>query len=91
MKTNRVQVKLVVFPTNKNEWNNNYCSYCPVINYPFGRADSIEKVVADVQSQLLKLLCHREIYKNLQKFRLEDYRYFNKSSYFYGRRSCQTY
>jgi hypothetical protein len=66
MKTNRVQVKLVVFPTNKNEWHNNYCSYCPAINYPFGRADSIEKVVADVQSQLLKLLCHREIYKNLQ-------------------------
>lgn len=63
----RVQVKIVVFMTDVRVWKYNFCSYCPAINYPFGRADSIEKIVADVQSQLLNLLCHREIYKNLHK------------------------
>lgn len=62
----RVQVKLVVFSTDKNKWKYSYCSYCPAINYFFGRGETIQKVVADVQSHLLEFLCHRFIYKNLQ-------------------------
>ena len=62
----RVQVKMVVFTTDKNEWGNAYCSYCPATNYPFGRSDTIEEIVADVQGHLLNLLCHRLIYKNLR-------------------------
>ena len=31
----------------------------------FGRGDTIEEVVADVQGHLLNLLCHRFIHKNL--------------------------
>lgn len=62
----RVKVKIVVFPTDKNKWEYEYCSYCPEINYYFGRADNIRKVIADVQSHLLELLCHRFFYNNLQ-------------------------
>lgn len=62
----RVQIKVVVFMTDVNVWKYNFCSYCPAINYSFGMGNSIKEVVADVQSHLLKLLCYREIYKNLQ-------------------------
>lgn len=61
----RVQVKIVAFATDKNEWGNAYCSYCPATRYFFGRGDTIEEVVADVQGHLLNLLCHRFIHKNL--------------------------
>lgn len=62
----RAKVKVVVFPTDKSVCGHKYCSYCPAINYPFRCADSLEAVVADVQSYLLKLLCHRNIYRNLK-------------------------
>lgn len=62
----RAKVKVVVFPTDKSVCGHKYCSYCPAINYPFGCADSVEAVVANVQSYLLKLLCHRNIYRNLK-------------------------
>lgn len=62
----RVQVKVAVFRTDTNVWGYEYCSYCPATNYPFGRGVSVEEVIADVQSHLLKLLCHRNIYRNLQ-------------------------
>ena len=62
----RVQVKMVVFATNKNKWGHSYCSYCPATNYFFGRGETIEEVIADVQSHLFNLLCYRFIYKNLQ-------------------------
>lgn len=61
----RVQVKMVVFATDKNKWGSAYCSYCPATRYFFGRGGTIEEVVADVQSQLLRLLCHRFLWSNL--------------------------
>ena len=42
-----------------------YCSYCPATRYFFGRSDTIEETVADVQSHLFGLLCHRFIWGNL--------------------------
>lgn len=62
----RVRVKVVIFLADKSKWGYNYCSYCPAINYPFGCADTPNEVIANVQSYLLKLLCYREIYTNLQ-------------------------
>ena len=62
----RVQVKLVVFPTDKNKWKHNYCSYCPAIKYFFGRGETIEDVVCAVTIYLLQLLCYRFKYKNLE-------------------------
>lgn len=62
----RAKVKVVIFLADKSKWGYNYCSYCPAINYPFGCADTPDKAIANVQSYLLKLLCHREIYTNLQ-------------------------
>ena len=56
---------MVVFATDKNKWGSAYCSYCPATRYFFGRSDTIEEVVADVQGHLLNLLCHRFIHKNL--------------------------
>lgn len=62
----RVQVKLIGFPTDKAKWGHSYCSYCPAIEYAFGRGETLQEVIADVQSRLFNLLCHRFLYRNLQ-------------------------
>ena len=60
----RAQAKVIDFMADVHVWGYNFCSYCPATNY-FGMANSVGEVVADVQSHLLRLLCYREVYKNL--------------------------
>lgn len=84
----RVRVKVVIFLADKSKWGYNYCSYCPAINYPFGCADTPNEVIANVQSYLLKLLCYREIYTNLQNLGWEFTDTSIKVPTFTRRRSC---
>lgn len=67
METNRVQVKLVVFPTNKNEWNNNYCSYCPAIRDFCARGNTIPEVIKYAEMRLKEELQDRVSYNTLEK------------------------
>ena len=60
-----VKVKLVVFRHPEPEKWGEYCGYCPAIKYVC-RHSNTQSVIADIQSYLLKLLCHRFIYKNLE-------------------------
>lgn len=61
----RAKVKVVIFFANKSEWGYDYCSYCPAINFS-GRANTPKEVIAEVQSYLLRMLCYRDVYTNLQ-------------------------
>lgn len=67
METNRVQVKLVVFPTNKNEWNNNYRSYCPAIRDFCARGNTIPEVIKYAEMRLKEELQDRVSYNTLEK------------------------
>jgi hypothetical protein len=59
-----VSVKLVVFehPT----WSDKYCSYCPELQYFFGRGSTIATVIERVKDNLIWELKGRLHYRNLK-------------------------
>lgn len=61
----KISVKAVVFEHPEPQKWGKYCGYCASIKYECGHS-TIQEVIADIQSHLLKLLCHRFIYKNLE-------------------------
>ncbi|MDE7073613.1 MAG: hypothetical protein K2O69_00945 [Odoribacter sp.] len=63
----KISVKVVVFEHPEPQKWGKYCGYCASIKYECGHS-TIQEVIADIQSHLLKLLCHRFIYKNLENY-----------------------
>lgn len=62
----RVKVKLVVFRHPEPAKWGTYCSYCPELQYFFGRGETEKAVVDSVKTYLLQELYHRERYANLK-------------------------
>lgn len=61
-----VSVKLVVFKHPEPAKWDTYCSYCPELQYYFGRGETVNEVVKQVRQTLLEELQNRNDYKNLQ-------------------------
>lgn len=60
-----VSVKLVVFKHPEPTRWDTYCSYCPELQYFFGRGETVNDVVEQVRQTLLEELQNRNAYKNL--------------------------
>ena len=60
-----VSVKLVVFKHPEPARWDTYCSYCPELQYFFGRGETVNEVVEQVHQTLLEELQNRNAYKNL--------------------------
>jgi len=61
-----VTVKVVVFKHPEPTRWGIYCSYCPELEYFFGRGDSVEKVIDNVKENLIEELKNRNAYRNLK-------------------------
>ena len=61
----KVSVKLVVFEHPEPARWDTYCSYCPELQYFFGRGETVNEVVEQVHQTLLEELQNRNAYKNL--------------------------
>lgn len=61
-----VSVKLVVFKHPEPARWDTYCSYCPELQYFFGRGETVNVVINDVRNHLLVELSHRLRYVNLK-------------------------
>lgn len=62
----KVSVKLVVFKHPEPARWDTYCSYCPELQYFFGRGETVNEVVEQVRQTLFEELQNRNAYKNLQ-------------------------
>lgn len=86
----RVKVKLVVFRYPEPAKWGTYCSYCPELQYFFGRGETEKAVIENVKTYLLQELYHRERYGKFENLRMGDNKGLDKSSYFYRGRSGKT-